>query len=474
VKPFLFFRRRSYLCAGLAILTAAQPLIAQSPTLAANSQDNASGRPFLTALRAMDLSPDQRREILAILRGFRQESAGSQNYAKLRSDIEAVLTPGQRDDLMRRLDSGSAPTTDSTPPLTCTGTDAEKAQYKLAGDYSARHAGMSVLVIKDGAVVYERYEGSYGPDQSHLLASGTKSFWGILAACAVKDGLFSSLDERASDTLTEWKGDPRRSKITVRHLLSFTSGLASADHLFSRPDVKDRYAFAVAQPATAEPGAVYHYDDVHLYAFGALLSRKLSARAKQEGKPAEDILAYLTRRVLDPIGLHYARWARDAAGNPALPYGAVLSSREWAKLGELVLNEGRWQGKEIVPPKLLKECLTPGSKANPAYGLTWWLNHPAPASGDGVSAADGGGRHFGGGDVDKISAQGIYLPAGPDLVAAAGAGQQRLYVLPSRHLVIVRQANPDTAEAMMGRGRMDHTFSDATFLGILLDGKAAG
>ncbi|MBC8134894.1 MAG: serine hydrolase [Fibrella sp.] len=232
-----------------------------------------------------------------------------------------------------------------TTAETAAGETFRSAAYARAADYSAAHGGMSVLVLKDGVPVYERYEGDYSASKSHQLASGTKSFWGVLAACAVQDGILKSLDEPAADTITEWKSDPQRSQITVRHLLSFTSGLKPAERLFARPDVKDRYAFAINQPAIAKPGTKYQYDDVHLYAFGGLLTRKLAAKAKREGRSPEDVLAYLDRRVLKPIGLRYDRWARDAAGNPALPYGAVLSAREWAKFGELIRLDGKWKGE---------------------------------------------------------------------------------------------------------------------------------
>ncbi len=378
--------------------------------------------------------------------------------------ITAVVATGFA---RRSLSRVQAPAT-----ITAAKTTAETAAYARAADYSAAHAGMSVLVLKDGVPVYERYEGDYSAARSHQLASGTKSFWGVLAACAVQDGVLTSLDEVVADTITEWKTDPKRSRITVRHLLSFTSGLKPAERLFSRPDVKDRYVFAVNQPAVAEPGATYHYDDVHLYAFGGLLTRKLAARAKREGKPTEDVLAYLDRRVFKPVGLDYGKWARDRAGNPTLPYGATLPAREWAKFGELIRQNGKWKGTQIVPASLLQECLQSGSKANPAYGLTWWLNTPAPKGVDSAAAADGAGgasrRRRSQGDMSKITEQGIYAKGGATLAMAAGAGQQRLYILPEKGLVIVRQANPNMARAMMGLGRMDNTFRDDTFLALLL------
>ncbi len=166
----------------------------------------------------------------------------------------------------------------------------------------------------------------------------------------------------------------------------------------------------------------------------------------------EDPLQYLERRIFNPIGLKYARWTRAADGNPQLPAGAFLTAREWAKFGLLVMNKGKWEGRQIIPAKLLAECFT-GSQANPAYGLTFWLNRPglgAQASEPGETAQNNRRRQSG---------AGIY-PGGPrDLVMAAGAGKQRLYIIPSRDLVIVRQGEVGP-------------FDDARFLARLLDGRA--
>ncbi|MBC8134893.1 MAG: hypothetical protein H8F28_03285 [Fibrella sp.] len=106
--------------------------------------------------------------------------------------------------------------------------------------------------------------------------------------------------------------------------------------------------------------------------------------------------------------------------------------------------------------------------------MTWWLNTPAPNGVDGVSAADGGGgRSKPRGrrlqtDISAITEKGIYPEGGAGLAMAAGAGQQRLYVLPEKGLVVVRQANPNMARAMVGMGRMDNSFRDDTFLALLL------
>jgi CubicO group peptidase (beta-lactamase class C family) len=472
--------------AGLIAIIAGAALIAAAHARQGGQGGGAGrGASFLAALRSLDLSADQRAKVMGILRQFRAAGEAAGARKKLLADIDAVLTPEQRAALRSKLAVAAPGAGANTPAAaslvpTAVGTPEEMARYKAAAAYARDNAGLSFLVMKDGKVVYEQYDNGFTPETAHQLASGTKSFWGVLAAAAIDDGLIASLDEKVSDTLTDWKADPRKAKITVRHLLSFTSGLEPTDQLFRNREVKDRYAFCAGRPAVAEPGTVYRYSDVHLYAFGAYLKAKLAAKAAKDGRPAEDPLAYLRRRVLEPIGLTGAdRWARDAAGNPALPYGATLTAREWAKFGRFLADGGKTPaGKQLISKTRLDTCLV-GSKANPAYGLTFWLNREPGKGGDGsVRLADGlaaaGALPPAAGDVARISARGITPDLEPgDVYMAAGAGQQRLYVLPKHGLVVVRQANADLARAMMAQGGrgMNREMSDARLLALLL-GKA--
>jgi CubicO group peptidase (beta-lactamase class C family) len=223
--------------------------------------------------------------------------------------------------------------------------------------------------------------------------------------------LISGFDEKVADTITEWKSDARRSKITIRQLLSLTSGI-DAGEILAVPT----YADSILKPAIYEPGTHFEYGPVPFQIFGELMTRKL--RSKNE-----TVMKYLHRRILDPIGLDVAYW-RTFDGQPLLPQGANLKAREWIKFGQLLKNRGKWNGKQIIDTKLLDELVV-GSKVNPAYGLTFWLN----AVGIGPSGVE---------KKDLSSGNGAGKPAGADVYMAAGAGNQRLYVVPSHDLVIVR------------------------------------
>ena len=267
--------------------------------------------------------------------------------------------------------------------------------FQRAADYLRSCNGHALLVYRDSQLLFEEYLNGHRRDDPHRLASGTKSFVGVLAVMAVEDGLLK-LDEKVADTLTEWKADERKARITIRQLLTLTSGIAGGE-VGEVPSYKEAVRLAEAK---FPPGEKFQYGPVPFQCFGELLRRKLAPRK-------ETVEGYLKRRLLDPIGLKPSSWRKDADGNPHLPSGAQLTAREWAKFGLFVLNRGSWDGKQLVSEKLLAECF-PGTQAHPTYGLTFWLN----ASGE--------------------------RPR--DLVMAAGAGKQKLYIVPSQKLLVVQFA----------------------------------
>jgi CubicO group peptidase (beta-lactamase class C family) len=298
----------------------------------------------------------------------------------------------------------------------------EKQRFELAADYSREHRGLSVLVMKGEKIIFEDYQNGHKADEPWMLASGTKSFSGVMLAAAIEDKFIKSFDEKVSDTITEWKTDTRRSQITIRQLLSLTSGIDGGQ--IGRVPT---YAEAVNKSLEADPGTRFEYGPVPFQIFGELMTRKL--------KPGnEDVMNYLKRRILDQIGLKVSSW-RIENGQPLLPQGAALTAREWVKFGLFLKNGGKWNGKQIVKKSLLDELVI-GSKANPAYGITFWLNR---------KGTDPRGRTMGVGAVDEIGRNGI-ADGHPDLFMAAGAANQRLYIIPSLDMVVVRQGRLDKWE----------------------------
>ena len=305
----------------------------------------------------------------------------------------------------------------------------DSASVRAAASYSASHGGASLLVLQNGKTLH-----ASAADTPRKIFSGTKAFWGLAALAAAQDGLLN-LDERVAESIPSWRGDARKSRVTIRQLLDFSCGLEPGFRLH-QDGLEDRDAMALRLPMAAEPGTAFIYGPSALQVFHQVLKIKLHGETPQE---------YLERRVLRKLGLGPQRYLFDRAGNPLLAAGWVLSARQWARLGELALREG---APVLVPDSFAQTRR--GSSANRAYSLGWWNNRAAP---------DGREFDFEAMLAPKWPAQNwsracICRDAPSDLVACIGSLQQRLYVLPSLRAVVVRHGNGGS-------------FSDAKFLRLL-------
>src|SRR4051812_9549594 len=301
---------------------------------------------------------------------------------------------------------------------------------RAAASYSDRAGGTSFLAIQNGHTLLEE-----NANEGHKIYSGTKAFWCLAALAAAEDGLLS-LDENVGNTIPEWASDPRKSRITIRQLLDFSAGLEPVNRLHS-DNPGDRDAIAIRASIVASPGSTFLYGPAALQVFHAILKAKLNG---------ESPTRYLEHRVLRRMGLGSQRYLNDSAGNPLLAAGWILSARQWAKMGEVALRGGA----PVVRAGSMEQCWR-GSSANRAFSLGWWNNRNAP-----------GGREF---DIEKMlvpkwhrqSWSGTVLcrNAPSDVVACIGSEYQRLYVIPSMNLVVVRN----------GSGAR---FSDGQFLRLLV------
>lgn len=319
------------------------------------------------------------------------------------------------------------------------------AGCQQAISYSTSESGVSVYVLQHGAVVCESYAGEGGPDKAHEIWSGTKSFTGIMAAAAAKDRMLT-LDEKVSDTITEWSSDPLKSRVTIRQLLSLSSGIGNLGQPGGRAP---SYADAIETAFTASPGEKFQYGSQSFQVFGELIQRKLKAR----GTPMSS-RDYLKARILDPLGMIWSDWRSTPEGDPILSQASVFTAREWAKFGEFVRKGGvSPTGERLVDPVTFEQ-LFQGSKANPAYGISWWLPR-ATSEPDVLTASI---------DLTRHSTE---LPG--DMVVAGGAGNQRMYIVPSCGLTAVRQAAFDPVAALAAGPTRTRSWSDFTFIKSLLD-----
>ncbi len=317
-----------------------------------------------------------------------------------------------------------------------------KQALREAADYSAKRRGCSLLVIQHGKPLIEEYPNGGNAGTPQKIYSGTKTFFTMAALVAAQEGLLR-LDDPVWKTIGEWRGDDSKEKITVRDLMNFSDGLDPAFHLHS-DQVTDRNSLAVRTPVVARKGSSFTYGPSHGQVLCEVLHRKLATHG-------ETPYGYLKRKVLDPLGLGAVPYRADALGNPLVASGFKLTARQWSRFGLLILGNGKFDQRTIVKQDWMPQCFQ-GTSVNPMFGLGFWTNHTA---GSGASECD----------IEKMLEKKwqqqdwhkrcICQSAPRDLVAAVGSGYQRLFVVPSMDLVIVRQG-------------ADAPFSDAEFLRLML------
>jgi CubicO group peptidase (beta-lactamase class C family) len=284
---------------------------------------------------------------------------------------------------------------------------------------------LALLVVKDGWLVAEGYARDPGDrDRIRNTQSITKSVTSLAFGVLHADGVFSDLDEPLSAVLPSqsFTGDPRTREITLRHLLTMRSGLDldnrdfSRELLMRRPRGQDR--FILARPLRAAPGVRFDYRD----ADPQLVSYAVQVRT---GRSLEEVAR---ERLFGPLGIQDHYWESNVDGVTLGAHALWLRPRDLAKLGQLVLDEGVWGGERVVPGEWIREST--GSRADHrspegfGYGYYWWL---APVEG---------------------------------AVAAWGHGGQHVVIVPSRRLVLVLTALPDTNDDRLGNGL-------ASFLSVL-------
>ena len=324
----------------------------------------------------------------------------------------------------------------------------EKAQVPTAemiaraAEYNWSVGGETLVVMHKGKVLFEDYANGGEKGKWMLLASGSKSFVGVVALAAIDDGLIK-LDDKVCESITEWKDDKLKSSITYRQLLTLTSGLLTGDD--NHPHARGvSWLDVIQSPMVGEPGKQFGYGPYQFLAFGEALQRILLNTFD------ETYEEYMKRRIFKPLDINVAWWMRDEVNNPQIAGGMMLTSSDWAKFGELVRKQGLYNGEQLIPSELFP-LLTQGTEQNPGYGLTWWLKEPVTQQHiEAIPQLQG--------DMKDIM-NSDWLPE--DMFMAAGAGKQMLYIIPSLELVIVRQAPAIN----------DNQYHDIEFLSLLLKEK---
>ncbi len=275
----------------------------------------------------------------------------------------------------------------------------------------------AVVILHDGQIVGERYASGYGPDTAITGWSATKSVTNALVGVLVQQGKLS-VDGPAP--VAAWKGDSRRA-ISVDNLLRMTSGLALGDSLNSSlksafdPSARmlfaerDMAGFAERQPLAHPPGTSWTYAD----ASPTLTSRIVRDQA---GGTEAGMLAFARRELFDRIGMEHPTLELDATGTPLGATHMWASARDWARLGQLYLDDGKVGGERILPEGWADYSSRPTPGSPVGYGAGFWTNR-----------GDSPGAHR------RIA---LGMPA--DAFFARGHDGQYVVIVPSAGLVVVR------------------------------------
>jgi CubicO group peptidase (beta-lactamase class C family) len=271
----------------------------------------------------------------------------------------------------------------------------------------------AAVVVKNGRIVGERYGEGFSETTPLLGWSMTKTVTAAIIGTLVREGRMS-LDD--AGLFEAWKADGRAA-IKVRDLMSMSSGLEFNEDYGDVTDVTrmlylepDMAAFAAAKPLSAEVGKLFSYSS----GTTVMLSRIWQNAA------GADALAWPRRELFDPVGMRSAVLEADARGTYVGSSYLYASARDWARFGQLLLQDGVWNGRAILPPGYVQTMRTPSAAAPNEYTQgQMWLNGPSAGTPDGD-------------DPDA----GFDLPA--DTVWALGHDGQSMAVIPSKQMVVVR------------------------------------
>ncbi|MEM8917413.1 MAG: serine hydrolase [Pseudomonadota bacterium] len=319
-----------------------------------------------------------------------------------------------------------------------------QASLAKALEYSEAQKGIGLMVMKDGKVLLEQYIDDASAKTVTDSYSMHKSLFALVYGIAVSEAVVGSLEETTGDHIPEWRNDPR-GQITLRQLLQMESGLK----LYSFRDegtksmelllAADINAVALDHPLADAPGAEFRYNNVNSQVAGIILERTL----KKAGYAG--YAEYLEKKLWCPAGNGKAElWFDRNGGSPRYYSGMFTTVRNWARIGELVRNQGRVEDRQVVPREWITEMVKPAAK-NPNYGLHVWLGSPHVAK-------------------RRYSQQNpVTIPHGApyrakDVIFFDGFGGQRVYVVPSAGLTIVRT------------GQINLAYDDSVIVNLILDG----
>ena len=282
----------------------------------------------------------------------------------------------------------------------------------------------SLLVVRNGYLVVEEYFNGSGPEDVHTLQSDSKSVTSLLIGIALQQGRIHSVDDKVLTFFPEYEPikhlDERKAAITIRDLLTMRTGLDWSEDDYNTSPLKelnecgcDWLRFVLNWRMREMPGTKFEYNSGGVILLGGII-RSVTGRA---------VDSFAEQYLFSPLGIKGARWFQGLPeGLPHMGGGLNLRATDMARIGYLLLRNGRWEDQQIVSHEWLQESTrhwvayprTFGSHSVD-YGYLWWLlpvDNTVPSQGDDA-----------------------------DVYTASGARDQWIFVIPKYDMVVVVTGN---------------------------------
>ncbi len=282
--------------------------------------------------------------------------------------------------------------------------------------FEEKHHTRALLVAQNDTILKEQYAVGFSKDTPQLGWSMTKNIAGTLVGILEKQG---KLDRNSPAPVEQWKADQRKS-ITTNHLLSMSSGLEWEEDYTTYSDVtrcifleENAGDFAASKRAESAPNAIREYSS------GS--TNIVSNIIRSQFKTQEEYWRFPYEQLFYKIGMNSAQLETDESGNFVLSSYLYATPRDWARYGTLYLHNGEWKGEQIISPEYVKYCTNELGLEHESffgYGINFLLN------------------------TDKK----LFPDAPEDTYFTGGHDGQRVFVIPSRKLVIVRLGVSDQVD----------------------------
>lgn len=267
----------------------------------------------------------------------------------------------------------------------------------------------SLLVIKNGFLVFEEYYNGAAKISYNPVYSVTKSVMSALTGIAIREELISGMNQKVSELIPEYFGSSdnlRKKDITIENVLTMTGGLESIDNDYNGYfSSSDWLRYALDKPLTDDPGSKFVYNTGLTQILSGIISEKSSMKTKD----------FADKYLFKPLNIAVKRWDRDSTDCYGGGSGLYLTARDMAKFGYLYLNKGNWDGRRLIPEEWIAASITKKVEVDKGvdYGYLFWIA-----------------------DMENKTTGRTYYTYRAD-----GAGGQKIVIIPEANMIIVVTAN---------------------------------